>query len=188
MKGKITYSLKPPLTKRPSEVGYWKLNEMPGSSACLRQKHQFLNFWGKTIWGNYGKRAKSNWEKRVSSRWITYAKGGLLLMVENRELWTMKPKLWAGHIWTLIKNFVIVLVCTKCSKLMTLEENVISVQQLPLCLLLFLAFSSEVFNSSIKSYFDVQLTLENWNCKGTKKIVRVVESLSFWEMTLKHWK
>ena len=25
---------------------------------------------------------------------ITYAKGGLLLMVESRELWTLKPKLW----------------------------------------------------------------------------------------------
>ena len=67
MKGKITYCLKPLLTKRPSEVGYWKLNEMPGSSECLRQKHQFLNFWGKTIWGNYGKWVKLKWERRVSN-------------------------------------------------------------------------------------------------------------------------
>ena len=34
MKGKLT----PPLTKRPSEVGFWKLNEMPRSGGCLRQK------------------------------------------------------------------------------------------------------------------------------------------------------
>ena len=39
MKGAITNSLKPPLTKRLSEVGYWELNEMPGSGGCLRQKH-----------------------------------------------------------------------------------------------------------------------------------------------------
>ena len=78
MKGKITDSLKPPSTKSPSEVGYWKLNEIPGSSKCLRQKHQFLSFWGKTIWGNYGKRAKLKWERRVSNRrnhirkrWVT---------------------------------------------------------------------------------------------------------------------
>ena len=38
MKGKVTSSLKPPLTKNSSEVGYWKLNKMPGSGGCLRQK------------------------------------------------------------------------------------------------------------------------------------------------------
>ena len=37
MRGKLTNSLKPPLTKRTSDIGYWKLNEMPGSSGCLRQ-------------------------------------------------------------------------------------------------------------------------------------------------------
>ena len=49
MKGKITDSLKPQLMKRSSEVAYWKLNEMPESSECLRQKYQFLNFLGKTV-------------------------------------------------------------------------------------------------------------------------------------------
>ena len=54
MKGKLTNSLKPPLTKRPSEVGYWELNEMTGSGGTLRQKklkvrllkvsHKFWNF------------------------------------------------------------------------------------------------------------------------------------------------
>ena len=53
-----------------------------------------------------------------------------------------------------MNNFVIVLVCAKCSKLITLEENIISVQKLPLCLPLFFAFSSEVLNSGIKSCFD----------------------------------
>ena len=31
----------------------------------------------------------------------------------------------------------------------------------------------------------IQLTIENWNCQGTKKIVRVIESSSFREMGLK---
>ena len=33
-----------------------------------------------------------------------------------------------------MNNFVIALVCTKCFKLITSEENIMSVQQLPLCL------------------------------------------------------
>ena len=72
---------------------------------------------------------------------ISYVKGGLLLMVESQ-------------IWTLINNFVIVLVFAKCFKLITLEENIISLQQLPLCLPLLFPFSSEVLNSGIKSCFD----------------------------------
>ena len=44
MKDEITDSLKPPLTKGSSEVGYWEVNEMLGKSDYLRQKHQFLNF------------------------------------------------------------------------------------------------------------------------------------------------
>ena len=44
--------------------------------------------------------------------------------------------------------------CVKSSKLITLEENIISVQHLPLCLLLFFVFPSEVLNSGIKSCFD----------------------------------
>ena len=39
MKGKITESLKPQLTKRPSEVGYWELNGIPGSGEYLREKN-----------------------------------------------------------------------------------------------------------------------------------------------------
>ena len=45
--------------------------------------------------------------------------------------------------WTLIKlmnNFVIALVCTKCFKLITSEENIMSVQQLPLCYISVLCF------------------------------------------------
>ena len=85
---------------------------------------------------------------------IPYAKGGLLLVVESCKLWTFKPKLGTSQIWTLINIFVIVIVCTKCLKLIALEENIISVQQLPLSLPLFFAFSSEVLNSGIKSCFD----------------------------------
>ena len=76
MKNKITDNLKPTLMKRPSEVGYWKLNEMSGSGECLWQKHQFLNFWGKTISGNYGKRPNSKGERRVSNRWNYVRKEG----------------------------------------------------------------------------------------------------------------
>ena len=38
MKRKLTNSLKPRLTKNPSELGYWELNEMLGTSGCLRQR------------------------------------------------------------------------------------------------------------------------------------------------------
>ena len=46
MKGKITNSLKPPLTKRPFEVCCWTLNDMPESGG-----------WGRTLsmqdgWGH----------------------------------------------------------------------------------------------------------------------------------------
>ena len=128
MQGKVTDSLKPWLTKKTVEVGYWKLNEMSESGECLRQKHQFLNFWGKTILGNYGKRANSKWERKVSNWWNHIHKIGLLLMTESCELWTLRSKFWITQIWTLINNFVTVLVCTKCSKLITLEENIISAQ------------------------------------------------------------
>ena len=79
MKNEITNSLKPPLTKRLSEVGYWKLNEIPGSGECLRQKNQLLDFWGKTIWGNYGKRPKPKWERWVSNRRNHISKKGFTL-------------------------------------------------------------------------------------------------------------
>ena len=36
---------------------------------------------------------------------IAYAKGELLLMVESRELWILKPKFWTSQILTLINNF-----------------------------------------------------------------------------------
>ena len=81
MKGKIANSLKSPLTKRSSEIGYWELNEMGGSSGCHRQKKligylrwgkKILNFWCKTIWGNYGKSAK--WQRGCQIDEITYVK------------------------------------------------------------------------------------------------------------------
>ena len=87
MKGKTTDSLKPSFAKRTSEVGYWKLNEMPGSSECLRQNHQFLNFWGKRIWGNYCKRAKSKWERRLSNHWNHMRKRGI--NVNSWESWIL---------------------------------------------------------------------------------------------------
>ena len=79
MKGKKTDSLKPSLMKRSSEVGCWKLNELPGSGENLRQKHQLLNFWGKTTWGNYCNRARSKWESRLSNRWNHIRKRGITL-------------------------------------------------------------------------------------------------------------
>ena len=73
-----------------------------------------------------------------------------LIMVESCELCTLKPKLWTSQIWTLI-HLIYNFVCAKSSKLITLEENIISVQQLPLCFPLFFVFSSEALNSSIKA-------------------------------------
>ena len=58
---------------------------------------------------------------------ITYTKLGLLLMTESCELWTLRSKFWITQIWTLINNFATVLYL-KCSKLITLEENIISAQ------------------------------------------------------------
>ena len=52
------------------------------------------------------------------------------------------------------KCSVIVLFCAKFSKLITSEKNIISVQQLPWCLSLFVVFFSEVLNIGIKSCFD----------------------------------
>ena len=135
MKDKITDSLKPALLKRPSDVGYWKLNEMPGSTEYLRQKHKFLNFWGKTIWRNNDKRAKSKWERTVSNRWNHIRKRGVAVNGwESRTL--NKPTLDFDK------------------QLINLEENIISVYQVPLWLPLFLACSSEVLNSDINSCFD----------------------------------
>ena len=57
IKGGINDSLKAPLTKRPSEVGYWmRCHEVVGvwdkkTYRLLNVNHKFLNFWGKTIWG-----------------------------------------------------------------------------------------------------------------------------------------
>ena len=53
-----------------------------------------------------------------------------LLMVESCQSWTLKPKLWASKIFTLI-HLINNLVWAKSSKLITFEENKISVQQLP---------------------------------------------------------
>ena len=41
MKCKISNSLKPPLTKRPSEEGYWELNEMLQSDGCVKQQKTY---------------------------------------------------------------------------------------------------------------------------------------------------
>ena len=40
---------------------------------------------------------------------------------------------------------------------------------------------------SWSNLFLIQLTLENLNYQGTKKIVRVIDSSSFWEMGLQQW-
>ena len=125
---------------------------MPESS--LWQKNHFWNFWGKTIWENYGKRTKWKRKRRVPNQWNHIRKKRLLLIVASCRLWTLKPKLRACQIWTLTNNFDIVLVCAKCPKLITLEENIIGVQKLPLCLPFFFASSSEVLNNGIKSCFD----------------------------------
>ena len=47
-----------------------------------------MNFGGKAIWGNSGKRAKSKWERRVSNRWSHIRKRGATvnsLMVDSLD-------------------------------------------------------------------------------------------------------
>ena len=61
-------------------------------------------------------------------------------------------------------NIFIVLVCKKCSKLITSEESIISIQQFLLCFPLLFVFSSEVLQIDIKSgltqlFFQMQLCL-----------------------------
>ena len=51
---------------------------MPGSGECLKQKHQFLNFWGKTIWGKMANMQSQNGRRDYRSSLI--CKRGLLLM------------------------------------------------------------------------------------------------------------
>ena len=134
LKGKTFESLKPPLTKRPSELGYWKLNEMPGSSVCLRQKTSIFEFLRESNMRKLWRTSKVKMGEESIKSTKSHTQKGLLLMVDSRELWTLKPKIWTSQIWTLINNLnnAIVLVCGKCSKLITVEENIISVQQLPL--------------------------------------------------------
>ena len=77
------------------------------------------------------------------------------MRLANFALWNLNFE--QVKFWTLIhfiNNVVIVLVCAKCWKLITLGENVISVQQFLLYFSLFFVFSSEVFNSGIKSCFE----------------------------------
>ena len=133
-------------------VSVWDKNINSWISEVKQYEETMANEKGKNCGGEY----------QIDE--ITYAKGGLPLMIESRELWALKPKLWTNQIWTLINNFVIVLVCAKYSKLITLEENMISVQQLPLCLLLFFAFSTEVLSSGTKSCFDA-VVFQNAVCE-----------------------
>ena len=71
--------MEPPSTERPSQVDYWQLNEMP-KNGCQKNymihnvSHRFLHFWGKTIWGNHGNRAKSKRERRYQVQKIEYSK------------------------------------------------------------------------------------------------------------------
>ena len=74
MEDKTSYNLGPSLMKKPLVVDYWKLNEIAKSGERLRQKHQFVNFWGKTLRGNYGKREMGE-ESIKSMKWHT-PKGG----------------------------------------------------------------------------------------------------------------
>ena len=76
MKGK-KWLFEATINEKPSEVGYWKPDEVPESGECLRKKHQFLNFWGKAILGKYGKRAKSKLgEENIKSLKSLTQKGG----------------------------------------------------------------------------------------------------------------
>ena len=141
----------------PSEIGYWKLNEISGSNECHENWEKNINSSISEV--KQYKETMAN-EKSQNARGefqidkITYAKGGLLIMVESRQLWTLKPKLWTSQIWTSKNIFASVLVCAKCLKLITLDENIASVQELSLCYPLFFVFFFEFLNSGIKNCFD----------------------------------
>ena len=105
MKGEITDSLKPPLTKKPSEVGYWKLNEMPGSSECPRQK---INSWISEVKQDVETIAieqSQNGRGEYQVDKITYAKGVTLnaylpikWMAPNRYCRTFFVH-WSGQVY-----------------------------------------------------------------------------------------
>ena len=88
MKGKMTNSLKPPLTKTPSEISYWELNEMPGTGVYLRQKtyrllkvcHKFLNLWGKTMRKLWQTSKVKTGEEGIKSMMSHAQKAGVLWM------------------------------------------------------------------------------------------------------------
>ena len=78
MKGKITDSLNPPLTKSPSEVGYWKLNEMPESSGPVTKK---VNTVTKNVF------------KKMLFSFIRF----VLLMFVWTQNWYFTSNLWIGN-------------------------------------------------------------------------------------------
>ena len=83
VKDEITDSLKPSLTKIPSEVGYWKLNEMPGTSDCPRQK---INSWISEVKQDEETIAieqSQNGRGEYQVDKITYTKGGYSKWVPN---------------------------------------------------------------------------------------------------------
>ena len=114
--------------KRLSEVDYWKHNDMSNSKECLRQKHRFLNFSGKTIWQNFDTRANWKWESRVSNQWNHLNKSGCYSKYEN-----MRTR--GSGIETLVIRYVL-------SKGMTIEQC---------CGIFFVQWSGQVHSSIIGS-------------------------------------
>ena len=98
MKSKRTDSLKPLLTKKLSEVGHSKLNEVPGNSECLRQNFSSWIFEVKQYQEATANKQSQNGRGGCQIDEITYTKGGLLLMFESRKLSILRSKLWISQI------------------------------------------------------------------------------------------
>ena len=92
MKRKITNSLKPRLKKNPSEVGYWELNEMLGTTGCLRQREPIgylrwvISFWISDVKQYEEIMARNSFEQSQNGRgaiksmkWHTQKVGGGVL-------------------------------------------------------------------------------------------------------------
>ena len=130
--------------------GYWKLNGMPGSSECLRQKHQFLNFWGKAIWENYGKQVMSKMEREVSNRWNYIHKKGVIVIGWDSRALNFETKTLDKSNLNFDKQLCYCICLCEIFEVNYLRGRY---EQLPLYLSLFFAFSSEALNSGVKSCF-----------------------------------
>ena len=84
--------MKPPLTKRPSEVGYWEPNEMTGSGGALRQK-KLIGYLRWVI--NFGISEVKQYEETTLSCVIVEGSNKVHQGGNYQEFW----KWWEGEVF-----------------------------------------------------------------------------------------